>query len=558
MWKRIGISAAILFLIIFGTSLGQVYFSEKIKNFSVEIRINKDSSFLVKESIVYDFGENLKHGIYRTIPLNNIKIKVLKVVDEFGNPYQFETTGMGGYLNIKIGNPQKLITGQHTYNIFYQVFNGLGFFKDHDEIYWNVTGNEWHVPIEKSQALVFLPEKISQENLKIDCFTGFFGSKEKDCGFQINKDGNVIFESKKEFSPGKGLTIVLGWPKRIINEPGFFQKFLWTIKVYFHLSFLIPILLFIYLFEEWLRKGKDPKIKKPIVIQYEPPDNLRPAEVDLILNQTVGAKSIGATLIDLAVRDFIKIKKVKKSGIFKNDDYELIKLKDCNDQSLRDYERELMKIIFTSKTKTETLSNASSQPTVLLSKLEEELGPSKVIKTIYSKLPHLEYFVADPEKVYKRWLYIGIAIIIVSYTLKGFHFLDFSFFLSLLTSGILFGIFAPFIPKRNNKGAELYWKILGFKEYIKTAEKDRAQFYETESIFEKYLPYAIVFGLAKKWARAFEGICKNPPSWYEGDFGLKFSTLGFVNSINRSFSGFISGSGGVSGGGGGGGGGGSW
>jgi len=132
-------------------------------------------------------------------------------------------------------------------------------------------------------------------------------------------------------------------------------------------------------------------------------------------------------------------------------------------------------------------------------------------------------------------------------------------------------IFSPFMPKRTKKGTEAYWHILGFKEYINTAEKYRAQFYEKENIFEKYLPYAIIFGLADKWAKAFEGIYNRPPSWYEGDFGPRFTTLVFVNSVSRSLSSansaFVSrpggggsgfGGGGFSGGGGGGGGGGSW
>jgi uncharacterized membrane protein len=549
MRGKIKIFFVLLFFSIFGVVFSQDHFSEKIKNFDVEIRINKDSSFLVKESIVYDFGKNLKHGIYREIPLKNIKIKVLKVVDEFDNPYPFKTTKEGDSLKIKIGNPEKLITGQHTYTIFYQVFRGLGFFSDHDELYWNVTGNEWEVPIEKSQVLIFFPEKIPAENLKLDCFTGYFGSKEKDCDFKINKDDNIIFESKRNFSPREGFTIVLGWPKGIIDQPSIFQKLLLSFESYW--PFLIPIFVFGYLFKEWWEKGKDPKIKKPIVVQYEPPNNLRPAEVDLIMNQKVQPKDIAATLLDLAVRGFIKIRQVKMGAIFK-EDYELIKLKDA-DETLSDYERELLSVV-------------PSQGTILLSSLKKDLSFSKIIEImdkVYFRISSLEYFLADPKKVVRKWSIVGMAIIFISFI---FLFNFFYLFLSLLTAGILFLIFSLFMPKRTEKGTEVYWQLLGFKEYINTAEKYRAQFYEKEDIFEKYLPYAVVFGLTKKWARAFEGIYQKPPSWYEGEFGPKFSTLRFADSIDRSFLPFVSSSGGrsgfvgsgSSGGGRGGGGGGSW
>lgn len=126
------------------------------------------------------------------------------------------------------------------------------------------------------------------------------------------------------------------------------------------------------------------------------------------------------------------------------------------------------------------------------------------------------------------------------------------------------------MPKRTEKGAETYWHALGFKEYMRTAEKYRMEFQEKENIFERYLPYAIAFGLTHKWAKAFEGIYTAPPNWYEGNF-TAFSTINFVSSLDRSFSnigGVLSSrpggngssfsGGGFSGGGGGGGGGGSW
>jgi uncharacterized membrane protein len=184
----------------------------------------------------------------------------------------------------------------------------------------------------------------------------------------------------------------------------------------------------------------------------------------------------------------------------------------------------------------------------------------EIMDKVYFRISSLEYFLVDPKKVVRKWLMIGMAIIFISFILFNLHF--FYLFLSLLTSGILFLIFSLFMPKRTEKGAEVYWQLLGFKEYINTAEKYRAQFYEKEDIFEKYLPYAIVFGLTKKWAIAFEGIYQKPPSWYEGEFGPKFSTLRFADSILAfvSSSGGRSGFGrnGFSGGGRGGGGGGSW
>jgi len=551
----------VLILFFPGFIFGQGnFYSEKIKNFSVEIDINKDNSLLIKESILYDFGENFKHGIYRDIPLGNVKIKVIKVIDEFSEPYPFKVSKEGKYLRIKIGDPNKLIKGTHTYNIFYRVNNGIGYFSDHDELYWNVTGNEWTVSIEKSSAIIHLPERLTKEKLQFECFTGTFGSREKNCNYWMEEDGDIIFESKKSFIPGEGLTIVLGLPKGLVREPNLLQKFLWNLADFWPL--LIPIFVFGYLFKEWWYKGKDPKIKKTIIAQYEPPDNLRPAEVSLVLRQKVDPRDISATLVDLAVRGFIKIREIKKSGIFSRTDYELIKLKDFNDfkENLKLYERDLLRNVF------------EFNKEVLISGLKNRFYShlSNIMGAVYYGISDFKYFVSNPKEVTKKWAEIGTGILvfglILVFLLKKFFFLS-----PIFISGILFLIFSPFMPKRTEKGTEAYWQILGFKEYINTAEKYRAEFEEKENIFEKYLPYAVIFGLVDKWAKAFEGIYKSPPSWYEGDFGPTFSTYVFIHSMDRSLSSFTNafisrpggkvsgfGGGGFAGGGGGGGGGGSW
>lgn len=563
----------IFFLLLFLLVLPTFLFAqsvEKIKEFSVDININEDGSFLVKEKIIYDFGQNLWHGIYRDIPLKGITIKVLKVVDELGHPYLFKTSKQNSYLRIKIGDPQKYVSGEKTYLILYQVKNGLGFFKDHDELYWNVTGNEWMVPIEKANITIHLPEKISESNLNFDCFTGFFGSKERSCTFKVKEDGSIYFESERELFPKEGLTVVLGFPKQLVKEPGFIEKFFWKLKIFW--PFLLPLFLFFYLFREWWRKGKDPKIEKSIIPQYEPPDNLRPAQVSLIIKQKVEPIDISATLVDLAVRGFLKIREIKRHGIFEKNDYELIKLKDFNDpkEGLYQYEKELLNKIFSS-------ANKEEPSIVYLSSLKNKFYPEikKLINEINKETFSLGYFVSIPKKAKEKWLLFGAIILWFSCFLIKSPITKLDEFQHLgnagIISAILFFIFSLLMPKRTKKGTEAYWHALGFKEYINTAEKYRAQFYEKENIFEKYLPYAIVFGLINKWAKAFEGIYNKPPSWYEGDFGSRFTTYSFLTTFNRSFSNFnnvflsrpggkLSGlrGAGFSGGGGGGGGGGSW
>ncbi len=554
------------FLIVFPCSFAFSESQEKIKSFVAEIEIKESGELLIKEKIVYDFGTLSRHGIFRNLPLDGLEeIKIIKVEDEFGNPYKFTISKERNYLKLKIGDPEKEVTGQKTYVIFYKVFGSLGYFENHDELYWNVTGNEWSIPIEKSEALIYLPKKISEKDLKLDCFTGYFGSKEKDCSFFTTKEGNIRFKAKRTLNPKEGLTIVLGWPKGIVRQPSFFQKFLFLFKNFWPI--LMPVFVFFYLLREWWYKGKDPKIKQPIVVEYEPPENLRPAEISLVLNQEVNQEDLSATILDLAVKGFVKIKEIKEKifGLFEEKDYELVKIKDFKDQKedLRGYERKLLEKIFENKEK------------VSISELKNRFyfEVEAILDSVYSEISSLNYFFGNPKKVVNRWRNLGLVIIFSSLFCPFVFQNNLVPFFSFLSSGILFLIFAPFMPKRTKKGVEIYQKILGFKEYISSAEKYRVQFYERENIFEKYLPYALVFGLAEKWAKAFEGIYTTPPSWYEGEWKGGFSTSSLLHSVNQSLlkidqtfspnvaktkkiSGF--GRGGFAGGGRGGGGGGSW
>jgi len=530
-------------------------FEEKIKDFKVEIKIFAESIIEVEEKIVYDFGANLRHGIYREIPEKDIEIEVVDVKDEKGESYPYQVSKRGGKVKIKIGDPQKLISGVKEYNIKYKVKKAIRYLKNYDELYWNVTGNEWQVPIENSSVLIIFPQKISFQDLKFSCYTGKIGSKESACFYKVNEN-EIYFEAKRAFSPGEGLTVAVGFPKGIVREPSFSEKLSDFLKKWG--VFLLPLFLFFYLFWEWEKKGKDIKIKKAITPQYEPPFSLKPAEVSLILHQKITPRDISATIIHLATRGYIKIKEVKRKVVFfTKKDWILIKKREFEeDPDLSEYEKFLLRKLFGEKNEVSIYS--------LKHKFVKPFQELK--KRISVKMTEEGFFTAPPEKVRNKYSLFGIVFFILGFGIL-IIWANLKIAFSFGICGVLFLIFSRFMPKRTKKGAEAYWQILGFEDYIKTAEKYRAEFYEKANIFEKYLPYAIVFNLVDKWARAFEGIYNTPPEWYEGSYlGAVFSTSSFVNSLNSSISSFSdvfssrSGStgGGSAGGGAGGGGGGSW
>ena len=145
-----------IFTLIIFLSIGNPVFAatERIDNFDVTIKMNADASIDVTEQIDYNFGSLQKHGIYRDIPVKyqarggsySLRISDISVADEMGAAYDFGVSDKGSEKEIKIGNADALVTGSKVYIIRYKIKRAINYFDDHDELYWNATGNEWTVP----------------------------------------------------------------------------------------------------------------------------------------------------------------------------------------------------------------------------------------------------------------------------------------------------------------------------------------------------------------------------------------------------------------------------
>lgn len=568
--KKLLLFSFLFFGLLFST---RVFAAEKINYFESVIKINQDATIAVQERITYNFGAAQRHGIYRTIPVkyerngNNyfIEISQLAVVDENGKNYPFTAKRTGKYLNIKIGDPNQTVTGEKNYQINYQVKWAINFFSDHDELYWNTTGNEWEIPIERAIATVILPQLIDSEKVQYECFAGSFGSQSS-CDDKIIFKDNSLVKSilfREEALPTKaGLTIVIGIPKDIISKPArteIIQKILKdNLKLIFFI--LLPIIILIFLFYRWYRHGRDLPGRGTIIPQYDPPDNLTPAEIGTIIDETANNRDVSADIINLAVKGYLKIKKLSK------DDYLLTKLKD-EENLTEQFEKDIMKGLF------------GDEQDKKLSSLKYNFYKdlAKIRKLIYQRVTEKGYFLKNPQSVRIVYIIIGIAIIIFGFIFSGL-FGPFSIF-SFIISGLFFLIFSRFMPARTSKGTETKENILGLKMYLTVAEEARIKFHnapvKNPEIFEKLLPYAMALKVEKEWAKQFEGIYNATPNWYNDPAGGTFNAIIFASALN-SFSqntnsvlaatphasagggGSGFGGGGFSGGGFGGGGGGSW
>ena len=270
-------------------------------------------------------------------------IKVLSVTDGSEKPWKFKVEKTGNRINIRIGNANKYVSGNQTYVITYQVENAILFFDDHDELYWNVTGNDWKAPIREASADVTLSVKKKSKNLWAAGYEGRYGSKEE-CDFETYDNSGKFF-TKRNLNVGEGLTIAFGWDKGLVSPPSSWKRFLWTINIKENWVFLFPIFSLIYMFNLWYRKGRDPKVRESVSVMYEPPkfDNqpLTPAEVGTLIDEKLDPRDITSTIVGLAVKGYIKIEETKKEGlIFDTKDYYLKKVKG-HDANLSPFEIEL-------------------------------------------------------------------------------------------------------------------------------------------------------------------------------------------------------------------------
>ena len=546
--------------------------SWRIADFKDTISISQDGSTLVVERIDLVFiGE--WHGIHRIIPVDypgpgrtnyTLFLDVNSVTDESGHKLKYESKTSRGYRDLKIFVPGAIDTTKSV-EIEYTLRNAIRYFETHDEFYWNVTGNDWPVPIDHAQAFVTLPT-ASASSLRAQAYTGVYGATEGEASAQVN-GADVTFETTNPRPMRGGLTIDIYIPKGVLKEPGSFTKLMWFLGS--NPVVFLPFVTFAVMFTLWWYKGRDPEPGMSVAPMYEPPAGMTPAEVGTIVDDSVDPRDITSTIVDLAVRGFIKIEETKEQGlIFKSKDYLLHLLKPREQwTSVVPHERVMLENIF------------SGSDATLLSSLKNRFYTAlPTIRTnVMSALKSKGMYLVDPDSA-NAYNIGGIILALLPFgLLQFFGFKDFFASVPLLVgaliiSAIIWYLFARVMSAKTLLGSRTTIAVLGFQEFMNRVDADRLKRMPPDT-FEKYLPYAMALGVEHHWAQAFAGIIKDPPSWYASPNGMSgFNPVFFSNSMHgmasdmqqvftsaprasSSGSGFSGGGGGFSGGGFGGGGG---
>lgn len=560
----------LLIVSLMSLNSGVINAQERIISFHSDIDINIDASMTVTETIVVQAeGINIRRGIFRDFPTRyndqygNAYVVDFDVLDVFrdGSKEPWRQQRQGNGVRVYIGDANTVLAPEeYTYEIRYRTNRQLGFFEDHDELYWNVTGNGWAFSILNASATVHLPASVPADQITMEAYTGLQSSRGRSFEALVT-DGGASVESTVVLGPQAGLTLVMTWPKGIVSEPGALQQSIYLLSD--NLGVLLALLTLIcataYLYKTWLRVGIDPTAGI-IFPHYAPPKGYSPASTRYISRMSYDKKTLTAAIINLAVNGHLKI-------TMADGDYTLNRA-ELNEAPLAAGEKALLSYLFIDSDELE-LDNKNSSIISKASSMHK-----KALRRDYLNI----YFARN------TWLLLpsaaGSVATIVIVALSN-SFVPIAAFLYIVNV-LLHLIFIYLMKAPSRKGRLLMDKLDGFKLYLEVAEQDDLNLRnppdKTPELFESYLPFAVALGVEQAWAEQFTAVFASiearngvsyHPVWYYGHFNstqLSDFTKDVSSSMNTAIStastppGSTSGAGGggFSGGGGGGGGGGGW
>jgi len=578
---------------------GQSFVFESTPRFDVNIVIEPSGDLLITEMIVQEFGSTERHGIFRNIP-NRLRydaefdrvypIDLVSVNASADTPDDVETKEENGNFVIRIGDPDTTITGRHTYEIVYRVEGAMNGFETHDELFWNAIGNQWEQSIGEMNVRVTAPADVT----RVACFQGTFGSTAECNQAQITKKGDAVF-SQSNLPAFEAMSVVVALPTGTVASTAPILDERWSLDKAFSRTPAsvgggTGLLLLVVggLGVTMWRRGRDvrfrgsqidqvmggpvdaetqavPLFEKNVsVVEFAPPEDLRPGQVGTLIDEEANTLDVSATIIDLAVRKYLVIEEIPKTWMLGKADWNLRRLPDPEGDHLLPYEEKLRDGLFEDGDQVE-LSE-------LRKKFAERL--QKVKDALYDDMVSRKWFLRRPDKVRQTWTVIGILALSagIALTIVLAYFTKLGLLgIPLVIGALVLLIGAKRMPARTAKGTAMTRRVDGFRIVIEKAEEHMSKWAEQENVFTRFLPYAVVFGVTDKWAKAFESLGQLPSgtTWYVSS--RPFVYAHFADSID-SFAVTTSGtiastpagsgssgfSGGSAGGGGGGGGGGSW
>jgi len=547
---------------------------ERILAYHSDILVKQDGWVEVTETIrVRAEGRQIRRGIYRDFPTAykdadgtdyRVRFTPLAVLRN-DRIESFNAQEMNNGVRTYFGSADILIpAGEHTYTFRYEAHRLLGYFPDHDELYWNVTGNEWNFPIDSATATVSFEFEVAPDDVELYAYTGRSGSSGQDYAATIDRAGRPVFETTGILRAEEGLTISVAWPKGLVDEPGDIQKTLWVLAD--NLNLLIALGGFLamltYYIPVWRNFGKDPE-PGVIMTRYEPPAGFSPASLRYIEQMHYDDTSLTAAVVSLAVKGYLRI-------IEEDDEHSLLRVDPgANPPQMATGEMELHDALF-----------EDGDIVMLDDEYHELLGGARAAHEQSLQRDYKNRYFKTNGLLNLPALLIGVASSLLALRVASGPTILVIATIVLMVFALIF--FAIIMRRPTGIGRRLLDEVGGFREYMEIAEKDEMNLRnppdKTPLLFEQYLPFALAMGVEQQWAERFTKVfagLRGPdntayhPVWYNGSWNsldLGSNTANLASGLGSAISSSVSppgsssggGGGGFSGGGGGGGGGGGW
>ena len=524
----------IIFLFILLGLAASAFATEQISRFEVSARVRPDASVRIEENISVVAEHNqIRRGIYRDLPAINQNPVHIEALFMDGAPHPYFTERNGQNLRINFGDDNYISYGEHTYRLVYSMDRAVRFFDDYDELYWNVTGNGWTLPIAFASFAVHFPEGVQVDESRISMYTGAYGSRES----AASRDPkNLVFWTARPLAPHEGFSVAIPFAKGAVLPPAITWKDVFSKPYGWGALGLVLLLLWAYYFWAWTRVGKDPS---PRVLRwFEPPSDVSAAQAGYIYYYGKLKNSFSVVLISLALKGVLKIEEERRHFSCQ---YTLHRLIFSPDKmpALAEEEEAVLAQLFPGDTKTLVLDGSQQE---LLWKANRTL--TQKIESISTK-----YFANNlPWKVptYVVLLYLAglvfwlegmdglipfLMCVLVGWNIFKYagklvnsfilvvwvagifliwpHLLTIAVFpvlaatLAVMYSGVFFAWWIKAYTPLGRKKMDL---IEGFREYLQIGEGGRiaaSNPADAEQLFCAYLPYAFALGVENKWIAAF-------------------------------------------------------
>lgn len=503
--------------------------------------MKKDSSLDVTEHILVDFTKDPRRDFYRILPLEYYKsgkkhsysLRILNVLDERFSPIRHSVAWLGDSVSIRVSKPGKEYIGRHIFRLHYLVRNAFSF-ANRPELYWQATGDNWTGNIALALVRFVPPANLKLRDL--DFAVSRLGQGQSLPAFGAREQNDLIFRADN-IEAGSGLDLVIVMPKNSISQPGQLQQLSWFFQDWW-LSFFIPLAVLFGLAAVWWICGLRGGMALPRAPKWQLLEHLSPAELGTILDEKCDPGDLVATLIDLATRGYIQIAEIKLDGLLflSERDYLFTRLRPTSDSRLTKYERMMLEGLFPLD------NNQSRLSEVHLSRLKQVLPASKsnLYAMVYAELSNKGQLFQSPQSVRLSCYVTGMALVVIGIVLYIFGALDWqAASLGTALAGIIVFLFSPIMPIRTVGGRQSLKNSLDFfRSYLsKEVVKLQVPSSQESSNRWRFLPYAMVLGLADQWVEAFQDLIKESPSWYKPYYdanGSNFSCRAFVVDLGNA------------------------